>query len=116
MPSTSASAIARNLVLFCLAALVLSLSLENWTGASFSIIRWLIQIVPLLLFIPPLLKSGLRPYQWLCFVILLYFLLGVLYLFTPSKLLAGSVITFLCVLLFCSAIFYIHRQQRQTMS
>ncbi len=103
---------AQILVLVSLAALLLALSLDNWTGDSISIIRWLVQIIPLLLFIPALLKPGLRAYQWLCFVILLYFLLGILYLFSPEKQMAGLAITFFSVLLFCAAIFYIHQQQK----
>ncbi len=103
---------AQLLVLVSMAALLLTLSLDNWTGPSISIIRWLVQVIPLLLFTPALIKPRLRAYQWLCFVILLYFLLGILYLFSPVKQLTGLAITFFSVLLFCSAIFYIHKQQK----
>jgi uncharacterized membrane protein len=103
---------AQILVFTSLAALLLTLSLDNWTGDSISIIRWLVQVIPLLLFILPLLKSGLRAYQWLCFVILLYFLMGIQYLFSPIKQMSGIAITFFSVLLFCSNIFYIHKEQK----
>ncbi len=113
MSPTAPLSLARNLVLIALAGLLLSLTLDNWMRDSLSIIRWLVQIIPLLLFIPALLKAGLRPYQWLCFMVLLYFLLGVLTIFTPEQLIAGIAITFFCVFLFCAAIFYIHRKQRE---
>jgi uncharacterized membrane protein len=37
-------------------------------------IIWLGKIVPLLIFIPGMLKENLRSYIWMCFVSLLYFL------------------------------------------
>jgi uncharacterized membrane protein len=103
----------RLLALSALAGLLLSLSLENWMSESLSVIRWGVQVIPLLLFFPALLKPGFRPYQWLCFVDLLYFLLGVLYLFTPERVIPGVAITCFSVLLFCAAIFYIHGKQRE---
>lgn len=92
--------------------LLLTLTLENWLSDPLSISRWLVQVIPLLAFLPTLISNKLRSYQWLCFVILLYFIVGVLSIFTPEKLFTGIMLTFFCVLLFCSAIFYIHHQQK----
>jgi uncharacterized membrane protein len=52
-------------------------------------IIWLGKVVPLLLFLPGMLKNKLRSYLWLCFVSLLYFLVLVERLFaSPDSLLA----------------------------
>ena len=104
----------RHGVLFSLIALVLIFTLENWLKQPLSISRWLVQIIPLLAFLPSLLSNKLRAYQWLCFVILLYFIIGVLNIFTPGKLINGIMLTLFCVLLFCFAIFYIHDRQKNT--
>ena len=105
-------ALARIGVLISIAALLLTLTLENWHREPLSISRWLVQIIPLLVFLPTLISNKIRSYQWLCFVILLYFIIGVLNIFTPEKLITGIVLTSFCVLSFCSAIFYIHQQQK----
>ncbi len=104
--------IARLSVLISLGFLVVFLSLENWLMSPTSISRWLIQVIPLVAFIPALSKQQLRAYQWLCFLILFYFLMAVLAIFTPGKTLFGSLETFFCALLFSSAILYIHKKQR----
>ncbi len=104
--------LARLSVLFSMAALMLILTLDNWLNEPLSITRWLVQLLPLLIFMPSLLGNNLRSFQWLCFLILLYFIYGVLNIFTPDKLISGIMLTLFCVLLFCSAVFYIHRQQK----
>lgn len=110
--TSNIASIARNCVLISLVAILLTLTVENWQSVPLSISRWLIQIIPLMAFLPTLISNKLRSYQWLCFVILLYFIVGVLSIFTPEKLFTGIVLTFFCVLLFSSAIFYIHQQQK----
>jgi uncharacterized membrane protein len=110
MASIKIAVLARQSVLICMIALVLILTVDNWLNEPLSISRWLVQIVPLLAFMPSLFSNNLRSYQWLCFVILLYFIYGVLNIFLPEKLISGIMLTLFCVLLFCSAIFYIHRQ------
>ena len=112
MMPTTVAALARLFVLISTVALILILTLDNWFSEPLSVSRWLVQIVPLLAFTPSLFSNNLRSYQWLCFVILLYFIYGVLNIFSPEKLISGIMLTLFCVLLFCSAIFYIHRQQK----
>ena len=46
---------------------------------------WLVQMVPLLIFLPGLLRDNPRVYIGLCFVLLLYFIKAVEGLFTPSR-------------------------------
>ncbi len=98
-------------VLICLTVLVLVLTLDNFLFGPLSLSRWLVQIFPLLAFTPALHKQHIRAYQWLCFVILLYFIMGILNIFTPGKLITGSMITCCTVLIFSIAIAFIHQQQ-----
>lgn len=108
--------ISRLTVLVTLLALMLTLTAAGWLDEPFNLTRWFIQILPLAAFVPVLQKGSLRPYQWLCFVIMLYFMMGVLTVFSPGQKYIGILITFCCVLLFCSAIFYIHQQQKANKS
>ena len=50
-----------------------------------TIVVWLIQIVPLLIFVVGLHKIKIRTYGWLCFVCLMYFTHGVLVAFDPGQ-------------------------------
>lgn len=45
-----------------------------------SIIGWAVYSLPLLLFLPGMLRSSYRSYVWLCFVLLIYFIEPVIYL------------------------------------
>lgn len=71
-----------------------------------------VQIVPLLLFLPALLKNRLRSYQWLCFMILLYFIQAVLDAFTPDSRLQGITAGILSSLLFCCALLYVNKRRK----
>ena len=77
-----------------------------------SLVIWMIQIIPLLLFIVGLHRAQLRSYAWLCFVVLLYFMHGVLVAFQPQRLWLGLVEVTLCSLLFVLLILFI-RQYRK---
>lgn len=62
------------LTLGSLVGLVLLFTWLNLTDEQGSIIRWLIQTIPLLMFVPGLLRENHRSYSWLCFVVLIYFI------------------------------------------
>ncbi len=102
----------RQVVLISLAGLLLSLSLGSFLGAPFSITYWLIQITPLLAFLPALLRGSIRGHQWLCFVIQLYFIVAILRLFDPGSLLQGIFETFFTVVIFSTAVAYVHRARK----
>ncbi|MFL2841018.1 MAG: DUF2069 domain-containing protein [Pseudohongiellaceae bacterium] len=106
------AALARIVVLISLTTLLITLTLENWLTEQPSVSRWLVQIFPLFGFLPTLIRNNLRSYQWLCFVILLYFSIGVLKIFTPEKLITGIMLTLCSMFTFSAAIFYIHQQQK----
>ena len=76
-----------------------------------SLVIWLIQIIPLLLFVVGLHRTRLRTFAWLCFVVLLYFMHGVLVAFQPQRLWLGLIEVTLCSLLFIFLILFI-RQYR----
>lgn len=76
-------------------------------------IIWLGKLLPLLLFLPGMLRDRLRSFIWLCFVSLLYFITLVERLFaTPQAVLPwlGMVAV---VTLFCSAMFYVRWRARE---
>lgn len=64
-----------------------------------------VQILPLLVFFPSLLQAKARAFIWLCFVILVYFIKGVLGVFKPApdwmdmSLLMMSVVIFISAML-----------------
>lgn len=44
----------------------------NLTQEQGSTLRWTVQCVPLLMFVPGLLRQRYRSYSWLCFVVIFY--------------------------------------------
>lgn len=73
---------------------------------------WLIQTLPLLIFLKGLLQNNLRTYAWMCFVVLLYFTHGVLLAFDPQRRWLGVTEVLLCEIMFVAMISYI-RQYRE---
>ena len=68
---------------------------------------WAIKLLPLLMFLPGMIRDNLRSYIWLCFVCLGYFLILVQRMFAdPSSLLviAGMAAV---VVLFTAAMMYV---------
>lgn len=76
-----------------------------------SVVIWLIQVTPLLIFARGLHRGVLRTYGWLSFVVLLYFMHGVLIAFEPQRFWLGLAEVLLCSLIFVLLILYI-RQYR----
>jgi len=77
-----------------------------------SIVIWLIQTVPLLIFAIGLHRTRLRTYAWLSFAVLLYFMHGVLVAFQAERLWMGLIEVSLCTLIFVLLIVFI-RQYRE---
>ena len=76
-------------------------------------IVWLARLMPLLLFVPGMLRDHLRSYLWLCFVTLLYFVGAVLRLFAvPGDALALSGLLSV-VSLFLAAMLYVRWRARE---
>ncbi|MSR12176.1 MAG: DUF2069 domain-containing protein [Gammaproteobacteria bacterium] len=91
--------------------LVSSLMVLNGLAAA-TLVIWLVQIIPLAIFLPGLHQSRLRSFAWVSFVILLYFMHGVLVAFDPGRRWFGLIEVSLCAVAFVALIIYI-RQYRQ---
>lgn len=76
-----------------------------------SLLIWIIQILPLLLFAPGLHLNILRSNIWLSFIVLLYFIHGVLIIFDLKRTILGIVEVSLCVGLFFSLVLLIRALQ-----
>jgi uncharacterized membrane protein len=76
-------------------------------------ILWLGKLLPLLIFLPGMLRDRLRSYIWLCFVCLLYFIALVERLFAVpgSALASGGMLA--VVSLFCAAMLYVRWRARE---
>ncbi|MBM88799.1 MAG: hypothetical protein CMQ41_10520 [Gammaproteobacteria bacterium] len=72
-----------------------------------SLLIWLIQIFPLVLFAPGLHANILRSNIWLSFIVLLYFIHGVIVAFDAERTVNGIIEISLCISLFCSLVFLI---------
>lgn len=95
--------------------LLLYFALNSWLalgGPSLALpVVWLLQTLPLLIFLPGLLRARPRTCAWLSFVVLLYFIHAVLVAFDPARRLLGLIEVLLCVVMFVLLIIYI-RQYR----
>jgi uncharacterized membrane protein len=54
--------------------LLVFFSLQNLLSETGNLKTWLVEIIPLIIFIPGLIKQTHRTYSWICFVTLMYFL------------------------------------------
>ncbi len=66
-----------------------------------------ILLLPLLMLAPGLLLGHARAHAWLCFVVNIYFIQGVLAAIDPARALYGALETLISLTLFCSALLYV---------
>ena len=104
----------RKTILCLFSALLVLIFFKNFSvlndlGVLLFCIIYLIQIIPLLLFLPGLYQPRLRSYAWLSFVILLYFMRGTLTAFETKTRLIGLTEVVICTLLFCCIVIFIRR-------
>jgi uncharacterized membrane protein len=76
-------------------------------------IIWLAKLLPLLLFLPGMLRDRLRSYVWLCFVSLLYFIALVERVFAQPGELPGIIGLVSVVTLFIAAMLYVRWRGRE---
>jgi len=74
---------------------------------------WLLRVVPLLLFMPSVLRGSLRAVIWLCFVLLFYFISAVELLFAQPDDVIAVVGVSAVVGVFIAAAFYIRTRGRE---
>lgn len=89
--------------LVCYCALLLLFTLLNITQANGSLKLWLVQCLPLLIFIPGLWQERFRTYSWICFVILLYFTWSVVNVMSPFIRWHDVLVVALSVIMFITA-------------
>jgi len=76
-------------------------------------IVWLAYCLPLLIFLPGMLRDKLRSYIWLCFVSLLYFMRLVVKLFAEPGSALAIVGMIAVVTLFIAAMMYVRWRARE---
>lgn len=67
-----------------------------------------IKLLPLLIPLPGMLKGVLRPYVWLCFILLLYFIQAVLYVTQTQGHWLFNLLCALIILTFLAAMMHVH--------
>ena len=100
----------RALSLLSFGSLIVLISLwdiiwANLHGARRSIIL-AVELIPLLLLAPGLLLGSARTHAWTCFVMMLYFIKGVLACLDPQRYWLGALEVLLSVSLFSCALLY----------
>ena len=86
--------------------------LQVWLGNAPWII-WVAVLLPLMIFLPGMLRNNLRSFIWLCFVLLLYFMRLVIALFeSPTDPLAITGMAAV-VVLFVAAMMYVRWRARE---
>lgn len=82
------------------------LAIANLHGARPGVIL-AIELVPLLLLTPGVIRGHPRGHSWVCFVINLYFIKGALAAFDPNRWLFGVLEMLISVAVFTSALLYV---------
>ena len=110
--SASRSSVAARLTWLSWSGLLLQQAADAWSHQAPWFI-WVLKLLPLLLFLPGMLKDNVRSFIWLCFVCLGYFLILVQRIFAqPDSMLviAGLVAV---VVLFNAAMLYVRWRARE---
>jgi len=94
--------IGRGIVRTTYISMLVLLTLLNLINENGKLLLWLLQIIPLLVFIPAFLRETHRTYSWLCFVALMYFA-AIIPLLMSRWLWSDWLITFLTSAMFIAA-------------
>ncbi len=99
---------------YLLELLVLTLGTWVWPqqGREPSLTIWLVRTVPMLIFLPGLRRRDLRSCVWLCFVILLYFMVAVTEAMSPFRFWLNYIELLLTVVIFTSGMLFVRWQAR----
>ena len=92
--------------------LLLQQGVDAWMQQAPWIV-WVIKLLPLLLFLPGMLRDRLRSFIWVCFVCLLYFIVLVQRLFVESGSPLVIVGTVAVVTLFIASMLYVRWRARE---
>lgn len=102
----------RYIVWFSWALLLTMQIIDFWQQRAPAVV-WVALLLPLVVFIPGILKDNLRSYIWLCFVSLLYFMRLVIALFAQPDSVTAIVGMSAVVVLFISAMMYVRWRARE---
>lgn len=102
---------ARRVIWVSYAVLLMQQLLEAWQRQAPWVV-WLALLVPLLIFLPGMLRDRLRSYIWLCFVLLLYFMRLVVALFAQPANALYIVGMVAVIALFTSSMLYVRWRSR----
>ncbi len=108
--------VARATALFSLLGILIIFTFNNFTQHWGSLTIWVVQCLPLLIFIPGILKSKYRTYSWLCFVLLVYFINTVVNAMASSVPLPTYILLALIVILFIVAMMASRWQQHLSLA
>jgi uncharacterized membrane protein len=97
------------------AVLLLTQAIDAWVHHIPAII-FIGKLVPLLIFVPGMVRENLRSYVWLCFVSLLYFISLVERLFAQPDSLLAIAGMFAVVSLFISSMLFVRWRARELKS
>jgi len=108
---------AKRIMLLTFTALVLFISMKVWGIDSLEPMSraflWLIACLPLILFLPGLVRGNWKTCLWLCFVLLLYFSIIVTHLFMPGASTVNWLQLIALLLLFVSAMMFSRWRQQE---
>ena len=81
---------------------------EHTVGTSIAapIVLWLFKCLPLLIFIPGLINGSHKTASWLSYVTMIYFVLGILLMFTAGANIWGTLMPSTTLVLFTAAMLY----------
>ncbi len=107
----------RALSLACFFGLIALLVVNNlWFadlhGARVGVIL-AVELIPLLLLLPGMLKGSARAHAWTCFVVNIYFIKGVLAAFDPARAVFGWVEVLVSLGLFVAGLLYVRWKFQQ---
>lgn len=108
--------LARRMSIGLLLGLVIFLAISHIVRGQDVIFRVLVSCLPLLGFLPGLIKAQFRAGSWLCFVLLMYFVGFTTQLWIPGNTLGESIALVFTVTLFVSAMMYARWQQRANLA
>jgi len=112
MTFTEKSSISRKVVLALLVTLIGYYLFSHAVAGKDVLFRSVVSIVPLMIFLPGIIKRKYRSASLLCFVLLLYFMVCVQSLFSPGNALLESLSMSIICSLFITSMFYSRWQQR----
>lgn len=100
---------------YAMLLLTIAIALLGRTGldARGRVLTWVVQSLPLLLFLPGLSRGAWKSYLWLCFVLLIYFMYIIERVFATDGGLLDVVQLVLIGALFVAATLYARWRQRE---